>query len=144
MCTGCYLGLGFSFLRNSLCLMVVTWMLAEYDLTVVHLFKCIFNLGPSATLSWHCTWAIFGVRVRLLAWIKGVAAWERCSHTSFFSTTPLHVTNACEKVGMRRSSLRGNGVSRNNFAWSTWTPSCLQKFRGAIARFARSWFRPCL
>ena len=28
--------------------MVVIWMLTEYDFTVVHLFKHIFNEGPSA------------------------------------------------------------------------------------------------
>jgi len=51
MCTSGYLGLGFSFLRNSLCLMVVIWMLAEYDLTVVHLSKCIFSLRPALSQS---------------------------------------------------------------------------------------------
>jgi len=59
-------------------------MLTEYDFTVVHLFKYIFNVGPSAVdtlqaqrLIWHCIWAMFGVRVRLLTWIKGVVGWER-------------------------------------------------------------------
>jgi len=61
MSTSFHLGLGFSYLRNSLCLMVVIWMLTEYDFTVVHLFKYIFNVGPSAVdmlqaqrLIWHC------------------------------------------------------------------------------------------
>jgi len=49
MSTSCYLGPGFSHLRNSVYLMVVTWMSTEFcDLKVVHLFKCIFNLGSRA------------------------------------------------------------------------------------------------
>ena len=49
MPASCYLGLGFLYLRKSLCVMVVTWLPTEFKiLTVVHWFKCIFNLEPRA------------------------------------------------------------------------------------------------
>jgi len=48
--TSCYLGSGVSHLGNSVCLMVVTYLHTICNLKVVHLFKCIFNLGPHAVM----------------------------------------------------------------------------------------------
>ena len=51
--------------------------------------------------------------------------------------------HVCDKVVLRRSSRRGNAVSRYNFSCEVreWHHVC-KNFVGAIVRFARSWLRP--
>jgi len=50
MSTSCYAVPGFTYFRNLVCLMLITWMPTK----VLSLFKCILHLGPRVTLIRHC------------------------------------------------------------------------------------------
>jgi len=50
MSTSCYVVPGFTYFRNLVCLMLITWMPTK----VLYLFKCILHLGPRVTLIRHC------------------------------------------------------------------------------------------